>query len=329
MEPVRLISRRQFILTLGGLAITQVLPACGRLVDKPISIAAHVWVGYEPMFLARREGWLNDKLVKLVETSSSTDSLQALFEGKVDGAALTLDEVLKARATGLPLSVVMVFDISAGADMLIVRPGLKKLADLKDRRIGFEEGAVGGLMLAEVLRTAGLTKNDVRLVSLTIDKQRDAWTRGQVDALVTYEPVASQLLAQGAVKLFDSRQIPNTIVDVLAIRSGALDYRHATAVRHLLTAHFRAFDHLHRNPHDAAYRMAAHLSLPADDVLSAFKGLLLPDVANNRRLLTGSPPPLLDTARKVSALMVQEGLLQRDDTLTALIHGDFLPTNVQ
>ncbi len=322
-----LISRRQFIRSLGGLALAQALPGCGWLADQPVAIAADVWVGYEPLFFARREGWLDDKLVKLVETSSTTASLQALAEGKVDGAALTLDEVLKARTTGLPLAVVMVFDVSAGADMLIARPGMQKLADLKGRKIGFEEGTDGELMLTEVLQTAGLSKNDVKLISLTHDKQRAAWLAGQIDALVTYEPVAGQLLAQGAIKLFDSRQIPNTIVDVLAIRSDALDYRHATAIRHLLSAHFRALDHLHRNPHDAAYRMATHLGLPADEVLPSFKGLLLPDVTNNRLLLTGSPPPLLDTARKVSALMVQGNLLPHNDPLTALIRPDFLPTN--
>lgn len=318
--------------SLGKLALASglafLLSGCGWTTDKPISIASAIWVGYEPMLLARNEGWLDAKRVRLVEMASATDSLQALVEGKVDGAALTLDEMLKARAKGIPLSVVMIFDVSAGADMLVAHPGIKQFSDLKGRRIGFEQGAVGGLMLASVLRAAGLTKEDIKLVPLTIDSHRDAWARNQVDAIITYEPVASQLLAQGAVKLFDSRQIPNIIVDVLAIRSDVLDGNHATAIRHLISAHFRALNHLNRNPQDTAYRMAHHLGLPVAGVLPAFKGLLLPDAINNRRMLTGSPPQLLDTARKVSAIMVEGKLLSRDDTFTALIRADFLPTDV-
>ena len=59
-----------------GLAL--MLPGCGWLADKPVTIASGIWVGYEPMFLARNEGWLDTKLVHLVETASATESLQAL-----------------------------------------------------------------------------------------------------------------------------------------------------------------------------------------------------------------------------------------------------------
>jgi NitT/TauT family transport system substrate-binding protein len=309
----------------GVMAFALVMSGCDWGTDKPISIAAHVWPGYEMMFLARNEGELDAKRVSLVETTSATESLQALSEGRVDGAALTLDEVLQARSKGIPLSVVMIFDVSAGADVLMARPGIKKLANLKGRRIGYESGALGALMLAETLRAAGLTKQDVKLSSLPPSKQLDAWTRNQVDAVISYEPVSSQLLAQGAVKLFDSRQIPNMIVDVLAIRSEVLDRNHAATIRHLVSTHFSALSRLNHNPHDAAYRMSMHMGLPEGEVLAAFKGLLLPDASNNRLLLTGSPPPLLESARKISASLVGEGLLPHDDSLTALIRADFLP----
>lgn len=322
-----MISRRQFIASLGGLALAQALPGCGWLTDKPITIAAHVWPGYEPMFLARAQGWLDTKQVRLLETKSATESLQALADGKVDGAALTLDETLGARAAGLPLSVVMAFDISAGADMLLARPNIKKLADIRGKRIGYEQGVEGELMLEQALLDAGLTKQDVTLVPSRIDEHIDAWSRNQVDAVITYEPSASQLLAQGALKLFDSSQIYNTIVDVLAIRSDALDNGHASAVRHLISAHFRALDQLNRNPYDAAYRMAAHLGLPAAGVHNAFKGLVLPDVANNYRLLGGASPDLLTRARRLSGIMVKNGMIKQDDTLTLLINSDFLPAD--
>lgn len=322
MKPI---SRRQFMVTLGGFAIAATMSGCGWFADKPITIASHVWIGYEPIFLARSEGWLDTNQVRLFETKSASDSLQALADGKVDGATLTLDEVLTARSRGIPLSVVMIFDISVGADMLISRSGIKKLADLKGLRIGVEQTAVGGLMLANILRAAGLKKTDLKIVSLTIDRQAEAWAFHKVDAMITYEPVASKMLDQGGIKLFDSRQIPNTIVDVLAIRSDVLDHGHSASVRHLISAYFKALDHLNRNPHDAAYRMASHLNLPEDNVLKSYKGLLLPDAANNRRMLTGYQPELLDTARKVFSVMVESELLPRDSNLNGLIRPEFLP----
>jgi NitT/TauT family transport system substrate-binding protein len=230
-----------------------------------------------------------------------------------------------ARANGLPLSLVLVFNISAGADMLVVRPDIKTLADMRGKRLGFEPGSVGELMLEEFLAAAGLTRQDIRLQPVSLEQQLAAWQSNQVDALITYEPMATQLLAQGAQRLFDSRQMPNAIIDVLAIQSDALDWRHAQAIRQLLQAHFRALDHLARNPQDAAYRMANHLGLPAPEVLTAFKGLLLPDASNNERMLGSDPPELLGSAQKLSALMVQTGLLKRPDSLDDLIAPDYLP----
>lgn len=322
-------SRRQFMAMLGSLLLVSPLSSCTWRLNKPIRIAAHVWPGYEPMFLAQRENWLDKQQVGLMQTSSATESVQALAAGLVDGVALTLDETLKVRATGIPLSIVMIFDISAGADMLIGRENIQNLADLKGRRIGFERGSVGELFLAEILQVAGLRLSDVTPVSLTIDQQIEAWKQQRLDAAVTFEPVASQLLAQGARKLFDSRQIPNTIVDVLAMRSDVLDYRHGYAIRHLIQAYFRALTHINQNPQDAAYRMATHLVLPASEVLSAFKGLVLPDAANNYRLLAGASPVFLTDARHLSNTMVKNGLLKQNDALNLLIKADFLPTDFQ
>ena len=321
--------RRLFLVCLLVLGFTIILSNCDWFVDKPISIASHVWVGYEPMFIADREHWLDAKQVHLIETSSVAASLKALAEGKVQGAALTLDEMLKARAQGLPLTAVLIFDISAGADMLVVNPSIKKLSDLKGRRIGFEKSSVGELLLVSVLEAAKLTKQDVVLVPLSVDKHGDAWRNKQVDAVISYEPVASQLLAQGAVKLLDSRQIPNKIIDVLAIRNDMLDQSHASAIRNLIAAHLRALEYLNHNPQDASYRTASHLRFPAEGVMIAFKGLLLLDTASNYQWLAGSSSRLLDTAYKLSAIMVKSGLLKQKDTMSSLISADFLPSDFQ
>lgn len=328
MQDFNIRSRRWLIATLGGLAFACILFGYFWLTNiKPISIAANVWLGYEPMFMARNEGWLNNNQVRLVETKSVAASLQALAEGRVDGAALTLDEVLKAREVGLPLTVVMIFNVSAGADMLVARTNVKKLSDLRGKRIGFEVSSVAEVMLSEFLLQAGLSKQDVTLVESPVENQFDAWNRNQFDGVITYEPVAGKLLARGAHSVFDSRQIPNTIVDVLVMRNDRLDHSYATAIRHLISTHFRALTYLTHNPQDTAYRMSAHLGIPASGVLDAYKGLILPNVEGNHDLLSGKDPKLVDTTRKLSNVMVKTGLLNKDDSLAALINADFLPTD--
>lgn len=299
--------------------------ACGLLADKPISVAAHGWLGYAPIFLARDEGWLNPQQVRLVQTSTATASIQALVDGKVDGAALTLDEALKVRSKGLPVSIVMVFDVSSGADMLLAEASIKKLSDLKGKRIGYEPSSVGEIMLVKILQMAHLEKEEVRLVVIKADQHHQAWRNKKIDAIITYEPVATVLLTQGAHRLFDTRQAPNMVVDVLVMRNDVLNRSHALAIRHLISANFRALQHLSHNPHDAAYRMAMHLDLGVQQVLGAYKGLQLPDATNNYRLLADDKPLLLNSARSLSAMMFDHQLIKQPDDLSTLIRNEYLP----
>ena len=299
--------------------------AVGCARDEPLTIASHVWVGYEPMFLARSMGWLDEERVRLYETGAASDSMQALVDGRVDGAALTLDEVLQLREQGLDLVVILVFNISVGADKILARPPIASLADLAGKRVGFEQGAVGELMITEALRRAGLDRDEIEVVDLPAYRQLEAWRASAVDAVVTYEPRASRLEAEGAVNIFDSREIPEYIVDVLAVRRDRAGRGQSAALGHLVTEHLRALEYFHRNPEDAAFRMSTRLNLPADEVLQAYRGLLLPDLDNNRRLLGGSSPDLQETTRALVDFKVEQGLLQASDDLSDLFSGRYLP----
>lgn len=148
--------RRHFIELLGAAGLAATL-GCARVLP-PLRIAAYPWPGYEFLFLGRQEGWFTAEEVHLIETASATDSLARLAAGEVDGAALTLDEVLRAREQGLPLMMVLVFDVSVGADVVMARPEIRTLADLKGRGIGYESSGTGALMLHKLLAVADLDK---------------------------------------------------------------------------------------------------------------------------------------------------------------------------
>lgn len=315
--------RRNFIYSLCSLPLAPWLLA-GCSTKAPLTIASHVWPGYELMFLARDEGWLDDQPVALVETSSATASMQLVAEGRVMGAALTLDEVLQMRSRGFALTVVLVFNISAGADMLLGRPGIMQLADLEGKRIGAENSALGALLMSKILAQANLTQDQVELVPLTIDQHLDAWQQGKVDALVTFAPTATTLLATGANQLFDSRAIPETILDVLAVAPGVMEDYHGP-LRHLLAGHFRALDYYHLNPIDASYLMARRLGLSGSKVQDVFRGLLLPSVNSNRQLLNGSASRVHEVANELSAIMVGNGLIPELPSLNGLTSNLFLP----
>lgn len=318
------LSRRTFLTLLGSLACPPLLSGC-LTQAKPVTVATHLWPGYEPLSLASDMGWLDTQQVKLMRTATFTDSIQLIEQGKIDAAGLTLDEVLRIRESGVPLAVILVCDVSAGADMLLAKPGIATLAALKGKRIGVEDGALGTLMLYEILQTAGLQHSDVQLVSLTAEQQLQAWQQNKIDATITYEPAASHIRQAGGRIIFDSRQAPDLIYDVIAVHPHALDEAHADALQHLVAAHLKALAHINNNPEDAAYRMAARFDMPAEQVMATFKGLLLPDLDNNYRILNSNPPTLLKSAAIVADVMRKDGSLHQPADLRDIIRSDYLP----
>lgn len=314
-------SRRRRLLLAGAL-LPWVLAACGD-GPGPLRLAGHPWPGYEPMFLARALGYLPPD-VELQDAPTLQESLQLLRDGQVDGAMLTLDEVLKLRDEGLALQIVLVFDVSRGADMLLARPGLRDLSALRKQRIGVEDSALGALLMTLILEKAGLPRQDVTVVHLAYEQHETAWADQRVDALITYEPVAGKLLARGARQLLSTRQLPDTIFDVLAMRSDGLE-RHAGNLRAALEGYFRALAYLRQNPWDAAYRVAPRLQISAEALIDSLRGLELPDRVGNLSYLAGANSPLLQASLKLSSIMQQAGLLQRPVNPERLVSSLYLP----
>jgi NitT/TauT family transport system substrate-binding protein len=306
----------RFFLLLAALC----LAGCGD--ERPLTVAVQPWIGYESLCLAQHFGWLPPQ-VTLRHGQSAADSLAALQAGTAEAAALTLDEVLRARAADVPVSVILILDSSAGADALLARPDITRLADLAGKRVGYEPTAVGALVLSEILTRAGLAQDAIQRVELPIPQQLAAWRSGAVDAVVSYEPTAALLEAQGATRLFDSRQMPDTIFDVLAVRRDRMDGRSAL-LRRLVEAHFRALAYLRSNREDAVYRIAEHQGMSAADVRRALAGVILPDLTGNRYALR-TDSRFEQAAGRLNQLMVQRHLLAAVDPLQNLFDADFLP----
>ncbi len=310
--------------TLAGLSLTGIgLAGCSRR-EPLLRIASNVWPGYELLYVARHKEYFASDVVRMVEMPSATACVQALAAGSVEGACLTLDEVLTAKADGLALKVVAILDLSLGADALLVRPGIETLADLRGRRIGVEQSAVGAVMLDAVLKAGDLIVSDVETVHMNVNLHRQAYLEDKVDALITFEPVISQLTEAGARRLFDSAAIPGRIVDVIAVKPSVLE-QSPVAVRALVAGHFLARQAFLDNPTEVAPLMSARLNLDAAEVPRAFDGLELPDTAFNRDWLQGPQPRVEQAAADLNRIMLEARLLPHSVDVAGLADSRFLP----
>lgn len=301
------------------------LGACTQESAKqaPLRVGTNVWPGYEPLYLARDLGYLNELPVKLVEYSSASEVIRAFRNGAIEAAALTLDEVLLLDASGLEPRVVLVMDISDGGDVIIGRPGIERLADLSGRRVGVEETALGAYVLSRALELHNLKPDDIEVVSLEVAEHEAAYRSGQVDAVATFEPVRTKLLASGGHLLFDSREIPGEIVDVLVVRKRYLE-QHGEVVSGLLEQWFATLRYEQQQPQDAALRISKRLGTTPDEFLDSLEGLKVPSHAENLLHLAGNAPQLRQAAEKLHQTMRAHGLLDKDVDVAVLLDGGML-----
>lgn len=301
-----------------SIALSLFLPACSNEQHEILRVGTNIWSGYEPLYMARDTKILDQNKVRLVEYSSASQVLQAFRNGLIDGAALTLDEAMLLLQTNDNPKVVLVLDISMGGDVIIGQPGMKSLSDIKGKKIGVEGTALGAYMITRALEVANIDKSSVQLKSINIDQHEKRFRNGEVDAVVTFEPIRSKLLHAGGVQLFDSSKIPNEIFDVLVIRDDYLK-NNKSVLEHLKTAWYKSLDMFAAEPEKSAVHLGKRMKLNVKDTLASYEGLVLPGKKENEALLkNGKNSKLSQVAVKLSELMKQNTLLQQDVDVTEL-----------
>jgi NitT/TauT family transport system substrate-binding protein len=159
-----------------------------------------------------------------------------------------------------------------------------------------------------VLEQAGMRREDVRLEISPLETQVEDWQRGELDAVVTFEPYCQRLAAQGARRLFDSSRIPGEIFDVVVVRKNFLE-AWPKQVDALLRGWFATLAWTQQHPQDAMQRMAGRLRLEPQQLHEALSGVRLMDERVQRALLTGEQPGLRNTLDRLGELLRHHQLL--------------------
>lgn len=299
VPPVRFLCRIALLLAL-ALAM-----GCNRSNEpsaKPLLVGTNAWPGYLPGYIARDKGLYGNDLIQLQQYASATEVMEDFRNNKIQVAALTIDEALELSQNGIPIKIILVTNISNGADVIIAKPGIASVKDLAGRRVGFEGSALGRYMLARALEINGMKPDAVRPVDIIVDKSVDAFQHDRIDAVVTFEPYRGQLLALGGVEIFSSRAIPNEVIDVLVIRA---DYAEANpkTLRALLKGWLEAATLIQTEQQALAQELAWYLKIPSTEVPAAFEGLVIPNAKLNHALLGGREPMLMRTNSKIMSFM--------------------------
>ena len=300
--------------------------SCEKVPERHIDIAHNSWPGYEPLSLAQEERFYGGVQVLVHRAANATDIIKALEHDVVDIAAVTLDEALLLQAkVNEPLVVIAVLDISDGGDALLAGPGIDSLDALKGKRIGVESSALGAFMLSRAMDFSDQNgSRGLQIVPMTHDRHFEAFTRGEVDAVVTFEPVKSQLLRTDAHVLFDSSMIPGEIIDVLVAKARVAREKERE-VKAVLQGYFDALDAIGREPDAMNKKMSAYEQVDTDLFLLCKSGLRTPGLKENRTLLSSSDTTLPHAIDHIKAVIFEHDTAEYDK-VGLLITDTYLPS---
>lgn len=260
---------------------------CGQSNTQALRIGTNLWLGYEPLYLAsQREDWPG-KDIHLIEYPSASEVLRAFRNHAIDAASLTLDEAILLKHDGIPIKIILVHDFSNGADVIMARPPIANVTELRNKVIAVENGALGYFFLSRALKKNNLGFNDIVVKNYDANLHTLAYTNAQVDAVVTFEPVRSELFNMGANEVFSSKSIPGEIVDVLVVHN---DYaqNNPEKLERIIDDWFSTLAYMSENQQEAYAFISGRTKMSITDIEQSYHLIHIPSREENISILSKS-----------------------------------------
>lgn len=187
---------------------------------EPLKIGYSDWPGWVAWEVGIEKGWFKEEGVDVkFEWFDYVASMDAFAAGKLDAVGMTNGDALVTGATGAKSVMILMNDYSNGNDMIIAKPGISSIKELKGKKVGVEVGFVGHLLLLNALEKNGLTEKDVTLVNVPTNETPQVLASGDVDAIVAWQPSSGIALNQvpGSKAIYTSADEPGLIYDLYAV----------------------------------------------------------------------------------------------------------------
>jgi NitT/TauT family transport system substrate-binding protein len=252
--------------------------------QPPLKIGVCAFPSFARAFIAEQKGLFKKHgvNVELVFKPDYADIPPLYRKGQVDGLFSVLTDVIMFNAEGRPTKIVYVTDYSDTADLIVGRPELKGLSDLKGKTISFEGvNTFSHLFVVNMLDKAGVHEGQFKAMNLTTAKVLEALEAGRIDAGHSYEPFNTAILAKGYKVLAKAGDVPGIIMDVLAFDKNIVQTR-PNDIQAVVNALVETKTFLDTHRQEAISIMAQAQNLSTTEVQAGLNTLHQLDVQENR-----------------------------------------------
>ncbi|TLD69968.1 ABC transporter substrate-binding protein [Phragmitibacter flavus] len=212
-----------------GLTMSLAL-ACSAFhaMGAPLKIGYSDWPGWVAWEIGIKKGWFKEAGVEVEFVwMDYVKSMEAYAAGQLDGVTMTNGDALVTGATGKPSVAIVINDFSNGNDMIVAKPGIESLKDMKGKTIALEEGFVEHLLLLKGLELNGMAEGDITIKNTPTNSTPQVFASGEVDAIGAWQPNSGQALklVAGSKAIFTSKDVPGLIYDALYVDRDSLKSR--------------------------------------------------------------------------------------------------------
>jgi NitT/TauT family transport system substrate-binding protein len=177
------------------LALAAMVAFAAQAQDTKVAIGISGWTGFAPLTLAKEAGLFKKHGLDVdIKKIPQKDRHLAVASGDIQCAATTVETWVVWNANGVATTQIFQLDKSYGADGMVVKRNITKIADLKGKTVAASApGTAPYFTLAWMLKKNGLSVKDVKVVNLEPQAAANAMIAGNndIDAAMTYEPYLS------------------------------------------------------------------------------------------------------------------------------------------
>ncbi|MEO5330608.1 MAG: ABC transporter substrate-binding protein [Magnetococcus sp. YQC-5] len=297
--------------------------------STPLRIAIDIWTGSAHAFLAEKKGLFakNGVVVQLIAQKGPSENQTAFKNGEVDGViGGVFSDVILLHAEGYLAKVVYVTDYSESGDVILGRPGLNSLADLKGHTVSFDTlNSFSHIFVLKALKSYGLNEASVRFELVQAPDVLKALEEGRIDAGHTWQPTTTHALAKGYKILAKASDFKGTITDTLYFHPKIIIERPKEVlamIRSLLEAKQYLTDH----KEESLAIMAKAINMSIDELSMGLDEIKQANLSDNLTAFTNinSPYSLYQSGNTIIQFLLQRGALQDVPDLTELLDDSFI-----
>ena len=293
--------------------------------ETKVAIGISGWTGFAPLTLAKEAGiFKKNGLDVAIKKIPQKDRHLAIASGDVQCAATTVETWVVWNANGVATTQIFQLDKSYGADGMVLKPGLSKIAELKGKTVAASApGTAPYFTLAWMLKKNGLSVKDVKVVNLEPQAAANAIIAGNqdIDAAMTYEPYLSAVRAKPeAGKIVATTLDYPMVMDTFGCTPKFLK-ENPKAAKALAEGYFAALDMIKADPKKSFEIMGADVKQSGEAFEKSQAYLRWQDKAANQKFFAGEHAQF---SKEAADLLLEIGIIKQVPDLKALADTSFI-----